>query len=157
MLEAVFIISNKNKLYNGFIDCLVKCYNKGGVMGLYAGLIPNIYANFVYRGLLFGLHDSKVNSTSFSMNFLITFINSSFAITIALPFDTIKRRLMVQTTKDVKDYKGVIDCFRKIYINEGYKGYMRGATANIIKSLGTALTLILNDKLFEYYISNYKI
>lgn len=37
--------SAHNKMYNGFIDCLVKISKEGGILGLYAGFIP-IWSRF---------------------------------------------------------------------------------------------------------------
>lgn len=153
---AVDVNKNSNKKYKGIFDCISKCYKIEGLKGLYAGIIPNVFANFIYRGLLFGLHDSNIKSNNILINIYNTFVTSSFAIIITMPIDTIKRRLMIQSTKTTKDYIGSIDLIVKVYNKEGFKGFFKGSFANVIKSIGTSVTLVFNDILLQYYINNYK-
>jgi solute carrier family 25 (adenine nucleotide translocator) protein 4/5/6/31 len=47
----------------------------------------------------------------------------------------------------VKEYKGTIDCIRKVYNNEGLKGFWKGAYTNAIRSIGSSICLVLFDEL----------
>ena len=44
-------------------------------------------------------------------------------------------------------YSGTIDCWRKIYRNEGGKAFFKGAFSNILRGTGGALVLVLYDEL----------
>ena len=65
------------------------------------------------------------------------------------PLDTIRRRLMMQSgRKDFdKQYKGSIDCHRKIMLKEGFRGFYGGFLANLIKSQSSVAALIVYDKI----------
>lgn len=65
---------------------------------------------------------------------------------ISYPGDTVKRKMMMQSLKAVKEYNGVIDCFSKIYKAEGLIGFWRGAYTNAIRSIGSSLCLVLYDE-----------
>lgn len=137
--------------YKGMTDCLIQNYKLDGLRSLYSGICISIIANFFYRGLLFGLHDSKPEMNLFA-EFISSSVTSSFAVTITLPFDTVKRRLMIQAGEVNKVYKGTIDCFTKIYNQEGFKGFMKGGYANIMRSFGTAFTLLFNDYVVMFFV-----
>jgi len=44
-------------------------------------------------------------------------------------------------------YEGTIDCFKKIYANEGgAKAFFKGAGANVLRGVGGALVLVFYDE-----------
>lgn len=79
--------------------------------------LPSI---FFYRGLYFGIYDTGKDilfdqDTSVIVKFFWAQFAVVFSETLAYPADTVKRKLMMQSLKVVKEYDGVIDCFGKIY------------------------------------------
>merc|ERR1711884_615548 len=87
------------------------------------------------------------------MGAISTFVAAQTAITIGAgatyPFDTVRRRLQMQSEKPVEEhiYNGTMDCFKKIAKEEGlaaglYKGFM----ANVLRSVGGALVLVFYDR-----------
>jgi len=66
--------------------------------------------------------------------------------------DTVKRRLMMQSARELesKDYLNARQAYKKIYYQEGVKGFYAGATANIIRGLSGSLCLVLFDE-FNHY------
>ena len=44
-------------------------------------------------------------------------------------------------------YKGTIDCWKKIYQQEGGKAFFKGAFSNVLRGTGGALVLVLYDEL----------
>merc|ERR1719454_79979 len=82
-----------------------------------------------------------------------TFAAAQTAITIGAgatyPFDTVRRRLQMQSEKPPEEhlYKGTMDCFKKIGAEEGLAaGLYKGFVANIFRSVGGALVLVLYDR-----------
>jgi len=65
------------------------------------------------------------------------------------PFDTVRRRLQMQSEKPKETwvYKGTFDCVRKIVAEEGTISLFKGAGANALRTVGSALVLVLYDKL----------
>jgi solute carrier family 25 (adenine nucleotide translocator) protein 4/5/6/31 len=44
-------------------------------------------------------------------------------------------------------YNGTVDCFRKIYANEGgYKPFFKGALSNVFRGIGASLVLVMYDE-----------
>ncbi|KAJ2007372.1 hypothetical protein GGI18_000792, partial [Coemansia linderi] len=66
---------------------------------------------------------------------------------ISYPFDTIRRRLMMQSGRAEKLYTGPFDCFRKLYSEAGMKVFFHGGFSNIIRGTGGALVLVFYDQL----------
>merc|ERR1712196_139406 len=61
------------------------------------------------------------------------------------PFDTVRRRLQMQSNKPVEEwvYKGTADCFAKVAKEEGITAFFKGAGANALRTIGSALVLVL--------------
>merc|ERR1712178_284726 len=102
-----------------------------------------------------GLNPWKTNKGI--MGAVTTFGAAQTAITFGAgatyPFDTVRRRLQMQSEKPPEEhlYKGTMDCFRKIAAEEGLaKGLYKGFVANIVRSVGGALVLVLYDRAKMY-------
>ena len=70
-------------------------------------------------------------------------------MTVAYPFDTVRRRLQMQSEKPVSEwaYKGTADCFSKIMKEEGMTAFFKGAGANALRTVGSAMVLVLYDQI----------
>ena len=66
------------------------------------------------------------------------------------PLDTVRRRLMMQSGRGDILYSGTIDCFKKIYNNEGGKAFFKGSLSNVIRGTGGALVLVFYDRIQNY-------
>ena len=70
---------------------------------------------------------------------------------MSYPLDTVRRRLMMQSGRKGKDgkkevlYNGTIDCFKKIYNNEGGKAFLKGV-GYVQRGMGGSLVLVMYDK-----------
>lgn len=73
----------------------------------------------------------------------ITNLSSFFAY----PMDTVRRRLMMTSGQINPKYTGTLDCITKISKQEGWKGFYKGFTANLMRGVGGALVLVFYDKL----------
>jgi len=50
--------------------------------------------------------------------------------------------------KKVVLYNGTIDCFRRIYADEGgSKAFFKGAGANVMRGMGASIVLVMYDEL----------
>ena len=68
---------------------------------------------------------------------------------ISYPFDTVRRRLQMQSEKPQEEwvYKGTMDCFGKIAAEEGVGALFKGAGANALRTVGSALVLVMYGEL----------
>ncbi|XP_038207227.1 mitochondrial glutamate carrier 1-like [Zerene cesonia] len=76
-------------------------------------------------------------------------------VSVVFPLDLVKTRLQNQTIgpNGEKQYKNMLDCFRKTYAAEGYFGMYRGSAVNIILiTPEKAIKLAAND-MFRFYLT----
>jgi len=152
-------VGSGKKTFSGLGDCIVKTM-KGpqGFFGLYAGFGVSVVGIVGYRGLQLGTFDTITGLNPYKkdkglMGAVTTFAAAQTAITIGAgatyPFDTVRRRLQMQSEKPVEEhlYKGTMDCFSKIAAEEGLaKGLYKGFLANVVRSIGGALVLVFYDR-----------
>lgn len=76
-------------------------------------------------------------------------------VSVVFPLDLVKTRLQNQTVgpNGEKQYKSMLDCFKKTYAAEGYFGMYRGSAVNIILiTPEKAIKLAAND-MFRHYLT----
>jgi len=147
------------KQFNGLIDCLKKTVASGGVGALYNGIGVSVVGIIPYRGVYFGLFDtlSGYNPYQKSEN-AVQRAGSKFACAqfsaisagyASYPFDTVRRRLQMQSEKPQEEwvYKGTADCFGKIVKDEGTTALFKGAGANALRTVGAAMVLVLYSEI----------
>jgi len=145
--------------FKGLGDCLVKtARGPGGFFGLYNGFGVSVAGIIPYRGVYFGLYDSLREKNPYKKDLGVMGIFSKFAVaqTTAIaagyasyPFDTVRRRLQMQSEKpkDQWVYRGTADCFTKVLKDEGMTALFKGAGANALRTVGSALVLVLYDQI----------
>lgn len=71
---------------------------------------------------------------------------------IAYPFDTVRRRMMMDAGRPEgqRKYKSGMDCWRTVAAKEGPKAFMHGALANTVRGSGAALVLVLYDEIQKF-------
>merc|ERR1712216_1050177 len=143
------------KQFEGLVDCLKK--TAGGAQGpiaLYNGFGPSVAGIIAYRGAQFGLNDTIMSFNPYAKDFGFVAVVSKFVVAqiavtasglVAYPFDTVRRRLQMESDRPIADrmYKGTIDCGAKILKTEGMGGMYKGALANIFRGVGASLVLVL--------------
>jgi len=145
--------------FNGLFDCLKKTVASSGVGGLYNGIGVSIVGIIPYRGVYFGLFDTMSGYNPYQKdenNFLraaskfVCAQSSAIAAGYAsYPFDTVRRRLQMQSEKPKEEwvYKGTADCFGKIIKDEGTAALFKGAGANALRTVGAAMVLVLYSEI----------
>jgi len=138
--------------FNGLGDCLAKIFKADGLGGLYRGFFVSVQGIIIYRAAFFGLYDTAKGMTG-KTNLLVSWAIAQCVTTasgiISYPFDTVRRRLMMQSGRKGGDvmYKGTIDCWTKIAKNEGTGAFFKGAFSNILRGTGGALVLVMYDEI----------
>uniref|UniRef100_H2YKD1 ADP/ATP translocase n=1 Tax=Ciona savignyi TaxID=51511 RepID=H2YKD1_CIOSA len=147
--------SGKAREFTGLGNCLVTIAKRDGVRGLYQGFFVSIQGIIVYRAAYFGTYDTvkgmlpDPKNTPIVVSWMIAQVVTTGSGILSYPFDTVRRRLMMQSgrSKDDLPYKGTVDCWKKIYAQEGGKAFFKGAFSNILRGTGGALVLVLYDEL----------
>merc|ERR1712038_1674765 len=156
-------VGSGKKSFTGLGDCIKKtAAGPGGPLALYTGFGVSVVGIVGYRGLQLGTIDTITGLNPWKkdkgiMGAVSTFAAAQTAITIGAgatyPFDTVRRRLQMQSEKPVEQhiYKGTMDCFKKIAAEEGMaKGLYKGFLANVVRSVGGALVLVFYDRAKTY-------
>jgi solute carrier family 25 (adenine nucleotide translocator) protein 4/5/6/31 len=146
--------------FNGLVDCLVKTAKKGP-LALYNGFGVSVIGIIPYRGVYFGMFDSLREKNPWRKDRGVLGMASKFAVAQATaitagyasyPFDTVRRRLQMQSNKPREQwmYKGTLDCFSKISQKEGITAFFKGAGANALRTVGSAMVLVLYDEVKHF-------
>jgi len=152
-------VGSGKKDFNGLADCLKKTASgPKGPIALYNGFGVSVVGIIPYRGTYFGLYDSLSSLNPYKSEKGVIGFASKFAVAqsvaitagyVSYPFDTVRRRLQMQSDKPKEQwaYKGTVDCFKKIARDEGTTALYKGAGANALRTVGSALVLVLYDQI----------
>lgn len=96
--------SGKTREFTGLVDCLSKTVKRGGMASLYQGFGVSVQGIVVYRGAYFGMYDTAIGAlfgedaknTSIFYKWMVAQTVTTAAGVISYPFDTVRRRLMMQ-------------------------------------------------------------
>lgn len=139
--------------FKGLADCLVKITKTDGIKGLYRGFGVSVQGIIIYRAAFFGLYDTAKGMIPGNVGIIISWAIAQTVTTvsgiISYPFDTVRRRMMMQSGRKSGDimYKSTIDCWRKIAAQEGSGAFFKGAFSNVLRGTGGALVLVLYDEI----------
>ncbi|KAL6738987.1 hypothetical protein Aduo_012480 [Ancylostoma duodenale] len=154
---AVDIGRGKTREFQGLTDCLVKVFKSDGPIGLYRGFVVSVQGIIIYRAAYFGMFDTAkyfIAAEGKKLNFFFAWalaqvVTVSSGI-MSYPWDTVRRRMMMQSGRSDVLYKNTLDCALKIIRNEGLKAMYKGALSNIFRSTGGALVLAIYDEIQKF-------
>ncbi|XP_056347713.1 ADP/ATP translocase 2 [Oenanthe melanoleuca] len=144
--------------FSGLGDCLVKIFRSDGIRGLYQGFSVSVQGIIIYRAAYFGIYDTAKGmlpdpkNTHIVVSWMIAQTVTAVAGLASYPFDTVRRRMMMQSGRKGADimYSGTLDCWRKIARDEGPKAFFKGALSNVLRGMGGAFVLVLYDEIKKY-------
>lgn len=144
-----------DRQYTGLVDCIKKTVKSDGIIGLYRGFNVSVQGIIIYRAAYFGCYDTARGSlpdpknSPFIVNFAIAQVVTICSGILSYPFDTVRRRMMMQSGRAKEDimYKNTLDCWVKIGKQEGSKAFFKGALSNVFRGTGGALVLVFYDEL----------
>ena len=86
--------------------------------------------------------------------FVVAQVVAAVAATISYPFDTIRRRLQMESEVPPKEriYQGALHCGWHITHNEGVGGMFKGYCANIWRGAATAAILVVYRELTRHVL-----
>ncbi|KAK7869406.1 hypothetical protein R5R35_000702 [Gryllus longicercus] len=141
--------------FSGLGNCIAKTFKSDGLMGLYRGFGVSVQGIIIYRAAYFGCFDTAKGmlpdpkNTPFIISFAIAQAVTTMSGIVSYPFDTVRRRMMMQSGRAKADimYKNTLDCWAKIAKQEGGGAFFKGAFSNVLRGTGGALVLVLYDEL----------
>jgi len=149
------------KQFNGIVDCIMKTLKSQGLVGLYRGWAVTCAGAFVYRGGQLGLFSQIMAMNPYKddkgpFGLVITFLAATAGRTAVMPFnypfDTVRRRLMLESEKPAADrlYSGGVDCFFKVMKAEGFSGMYKGMVPELFRGVGGSVVLVAYNRIKVY-------
>jgi len=142
--------------FSGLGNCLSKIFKTDGLVGLYRGFGVSVQGIIIYRAAYFGFFDTAKGmlpdpkNTPFLVSWAIAQTVTTVAGIISYPFDTVRRRMMMQSGRADKLYKNTMHCWATIYKSEGGNAFFKGAFSNVLRGTGGALVLVLYDEIKNF-------
>jgi len=150
---------NKGKpQFKGISDCIMTTIRNQGITGLYTGWLVTCMGAFVYRAGQLGCFKQIQDLNPYKTDRgTVGAVTSFLAVTVArtvvmpfnYPFDTVRRRMMLQSEKPVSErvYKGSMDCFKQVLAKEGTKGMYKGMVPELFRGVGGSLVIVAYDRI----------
>ncbi|KAK5964862.1 Adenine Nucleotide Translocator [Trichostrongylus colubriformis] len=142
--------------FRGLADCLIKTVKSDGPVGLYRGFFVSVQGIIIYRAAYFGLFDTAkmVLASEGKLNFFVAWAIAQVVTVgsgiLSYPWDTVRRRMMMQSGRKDILYKNTLDCAKKIIANEGMGAMFKGALSNVFRGTGGALVLAIYDEIQKF-------
>lgn len=151
---AVDVGTGANRQFTGLGNCISTIIKKDGVRGVYQGFNISVVGIIFYRAAYFGGFDTTKSmllkdpkKATFWQNWAIAQVVTTIAGILSYPFDTIRRRMMMQAGRGEILYKNSFDCAGKLYKKEGMNAFFKGAFSNVLRGTGGALVLAFYDEI----------
>lgn len=150
--------SMQDRQFKGLGHCLTSIYKSDGLTGLYRGFSVSVQGIIIYRAAYFGFYDTAKGMLPDNLrgNIIISWMVAQTVTTcsgiISYPFDTVRRRMMMQSGRKDVLYKNTLDCWRKIAQTEGGSAFFKGAFSNVLRGTGGALVLVLYDEIKKFIV-----
>lgn len=148
--------SGAEREFSGLGNCLTKIFKSDGIGGLYRGFGVSVQGIIIYRAAYFGFYDTArgmlpdPKNTPIYISWAIAQVVTTVAGIVSYPFDTVRRRMMMQSGRKDVMYKNTLDCAKKILANEGPRAFFKGALSNVFRGTGGALVLAIYDEIKKY-------
>lgn len=141
--------------FSGLGNCLTKIFKADGMGGLYKGFGVSVQGIIIYRAAYFGFYDTArgmlpdPKKTPFLVSWGIAQCVTTVAGIVSYPFDTVRRRMMMQSGRAKTEilYKSTAHCWATIAKSEGTGAFFKGAFSNVLRGTGGALVLVLYDEI----------
>ena len=151
-------------VYHGPWKTAVKIYRQGGVIALNKGMVPTLYRETMSFATYFTTYDylcqtmagkGSVDDLGFLKLMFAGAVTGIPTWLVSYPFDVVKSRIQVDGVHTPRQYRGLVDCFKKSYTEGGLRVFGRGLQSTILRAViinaATLPTYTLLMRSWEYY------
>jgi solute carrier family 25 phosphate transporter 23/24/25/41 len=158
LARATLTIQTDQRTYCGLTDTIKKVHKSNGVRGLYRGLCasllgiaPYVSINFTMFDLLKQKYGLRKSHRYFDvMNLGLGGVSGSTAVVMTYPTDLIRRKVQMGGILGSPFYSSARECVKKIWRNEGLRGFYTGMTPSVIKIVPTmAISFMVYERVMK--------
>lgn len=146
--EGPGLLGMRKSSYVGPLATIKNIYRTEGLLALNRGYVVTMFREVPSFGSYFTTYDVLCRSWSLWRNIPVDSIgpvplciaggfSGIVAWVVTYPFDVVKSRLQVDGVKTERQYKGIVDCFRKSYRADGPSVFVRGLNSTLIRAFPT--------------------
>jgi len=149
---------------SGVVRTMMNIGRQEGAMALYSGIVPGLQRQMAFSAIRIGAYETvrekykEITGAKEGVQLLAVRVaagitTGTLAILVAQPTDVVKVRMQAAGSKG--QYKGVMDAYRSIARNEGFKsGLYRGTLPNIARNcIVNVGETVVYDAAKDYFIS----
>ncbi|KAL0664474.1 hypothetical protein Bca4012_101312 [Brassica carinata] len=150
--------------YKSMLSAFSRICKEEGFRGLYSGVIPSLVGvshvaiQFpVYEKIkqyMAKVGDTSVDKLSPGEVAVASSISKVIASVSTYPHEVVRSKLQEQgQVRKVKaKYSGVIDCAKKVFINEGVPGFYRGCATNLLRTTPSAVITFTSYEMIHRFL-----
>lgn len=151
---------SKDGVYRGLTDCMLSIARTEGSKALYKGwgvsvmgMVPTIAFDFAIFNIMRDWYTKNYNQRP-DIPHLLAFgsFSSLSGQLVGYPFNLMRTRLQAQGLPDKPIlYEGLLDCARKTYNQDGFRGFYKGSLPNFTRNVpAVAISYVAFDRILAF-------
>lgn len=149
------LVQRSSGLLRGTFQSIHAVYELEGLRGMWRGLGPALSGVIPSRAVQFATYSfmkrtlAPILGENTSLHLVSASVAGMMSTTVVAPIWLIKTRLQLQTNEMKRQglaYSGSLDCIRRVYKEEGLRGFYKGLAASYLGMAGLAIQFSLYEK-----------